>query len=85
MWSTPHTEITPNAAMKARDTPRAVSRSRTSGARLIASTRLNKLTKTMKNKELVRLTKNSTRNIRRITDRSMERCGRGGIRWSKAH
>jgi hypothetical protein len=39
----------------------------------------------MKNKELVRLTKNTARNIRRITERSMEICGRGGVRWSKAH
>jgi hypothetical protein len=85
VWSIAHAEITPNAAMKARDMPRAVSRSRTSGARLIANTRLTKLTKTMKDKELVRLTKNSACTIRRITERSKERCGRGGICWSKAH
>jgi|SRR5215213_2213992 len=63
--------------MKARDAPRIVSRSRTSGARINASTRLTKLTKTMKNKELVRLTKNSAGNTRRITERSMESCVRG--------
>ena len=62
-----------------------LSRSRTSGTKLIASNKPTKLTKTMKNKKLVRLTKNTARNTRRITERSMERCGRGGTRWSKAH
>src|ERR687897_1842158 len=71
--------------MKARDTPRTVSRSRTAGPRLIASTRLTRLMKTMKNKELVRLARNSTRNIRKATERRTERCGLGGIRWSRAH
>src|SRR5215203_1916658 len=71
--------------MRARDAPRVLSRSRTSGARLIASTMLTKLTKMMKNKELVRLTKNSVCITRTIAQRSVERCGRGGIRWSKAH
>jgi len=83
--SIPHAETTPSTAMIARAMPRLVSRSRTSGAKLIASTRLTKLTRTMKNRELVRLTKNTTRNIRRITERSMEIRGRGGVRWSKAH
>jgi len=63
-----------------RFSPKFITRSR-----LIARTRLTKLTKTIKNKELVRLTKNSACNIRRITERSMESCRRGGIRWSKAH
>jgi hypothetical protein len=39
----------------------------------------------MKNKELVRLTNDTARNTRRIAERSVERCGRGGIRWAKAH
>ena len=62
-----------------------LSRSRKSGTKLIASNKPTKLTKIMKNKELVRLTKNSARNTRRIPERSMEKCDRGGTRWSKAH
>ena len=59
--------------MKATETPPVVSRSRIAGTNLKASAILTALTKTMKNKELVRLTKNRARNTLNITERSKER------------